>query len=492
MNHSQTIPPDTKDGTNIQIFLKPTFEDLQSHIEDLTAPPPAETNILNKLLDQLQEVSFGEDPTIKTIVVQSIDIILQTATQNRWGLCKRNGFIYIFNGQYWSTIDPEEFQMFLGNAAIRLGVQKLTAKHYEFKEKLFKQFQSTALLPTPEPATKKILINLKNGTFEFDPDNGNNLRTFSTSDFLTYQLPFSYDPDVKAPLFQAYLDRVLPDKSAQKVLAEYLGYIFVKNSTLKLEKAMILFGTGANGKSVFFDVVTALLGSENVSIYTLQSLTEPNGYYRAKIQNKLVNYASEINVKMETSYFKSLVSGEPVEARLPYGQPFEVTDYARLIFNCNELPKDVEQSNAFFRRFLIIPFSVTIPKEEQDRHLASRIIKNELTGVFTWVLSGLERLLKQGNFTVCDAADKALTEYQLQSDSAKLFLSDNDYIPHPTDHELIKDLYSLYRVFCNEEGFKPVNKTNFRKRLEAAGFVTERVSDGNVVYIKKQPNDPFI
>lgn len=491
MNHIQTIPPDTKDGTNIQISLKPTFEDLHSHIEDLTATPPAETDILNKLLDQLQEADFGEDPTIKKIVVISIDTILQTATQNKWGLCKKNGFVYIFNGQYWSTIDPEEFQMFLGNAAIHLGVQNLTARHYEFKEKIFKQFQSTAVLPTPEPTSKKVLINLQNGTFEFDPDNGNTLRPFAPGDFLNYQLPFSYDPDGKAPLFQAYLDRVLPDKSAQKVLAEYLGYLFVKNSTLKLEKALILFGLGANGKSVFFDVVTALLGIENVSIYTLQSLTEPNGYYRAKLQNKLANYASEINVKMETSYFKSLVSGEPVEARLPYGQPFEVTDYARLIFNCNELPRDVEQTHAFFRRFLIIPFAVTIPKEEQDRHLASRIIKNELTGVFTWVLSGLERLLKQGNFTVCDAADKALAEYQIQSDSVKLFLQENEYNPHPTEYLLIKQLYPDYRIFCSEEGFRPVNKINFRKRLEAAGITTERLSAGNVCYIQKQSNEIF-
>jgi putative DNA primase/helicase len=45
------------------------------------------------------------------------------------------------------------------------------------------------------------------------------------------------------------------------------------------------------------------------------------GYFRAKLANKLVNYASEINGKLEASIFKQLVSGEPVEARLPYGQP---------------------------------------------------------------------------------------------------------------------------------------------------------------------------
>ena len=95
---------------------------------------------------------------------------------------------------------------------------------------------------------------------------------------------------------------------------------------------------------------------------------------RAMIANKLVNYASEINGKVEASIFKQLVSGEPVEARLPYGNPFIMSDYAKLIFNCNDLPRDVEQTEAYFRRFLIIPFNVTIPEHVQDKQLAKKII----------------------------------------------------------------------------------------------------------------------
>src|SRR5690606_16817975 len=110
------------------------------------------------------------------------------------------------------------------------------------------------------------------------------------------------------------------------------------------------------------------------------------GYARAMLANKLLNYATEINGKLETSTFKQLVSGEPVEARLPYGEPFTLTNYAKLIFNCNELPKDVEQTHAYFRRFLIVPFEVTIPGTEQDKELSKKIIESELSGVFNWVL----------------------------------------------------------------------------------------------------------
>ncbi len=194
---------------------------------------------------------------------------------------------------------------------------------------------------------------------------------------MTYQLPFRYDSKAEAPLFEAYLNKVLPDQERQKVLAEYLGFVFIKHGSnaLKEEKALILYGTGANGKSVFFEIVNALLGEENVSSYSLQSLTNDNGYFRAKIANKLVNYASEINGTLEASIFKQLVSGEPVEARLPYGQPFTLKQYAKLVFNCNELPKDVEHTNAYFRRFLIIPFDVTIPRKSRTRTCIPKSLK---------------------------------------------------------------------------------------------------------------------
>ena len=52
------------------------------------------------------------------------------------------------------------------------------------------------------------------------------MRNFDPEDFLTYQLPFAYDPRAEAPTFQKFLEKVLPDKSRQLVLAEFLGYLF--------------------------------------------------------------------------------------------------------------------------------------------------------------------------------------------------------------------------------------------------------------------------
>jgi putative DNA primase/helicase len=248
-----------------------------------------------------------------------------------------------------------------------------------------------------------------------------------------------------------------------------------------------LYGTGANGKSVFFEIINALLGTQNISNYSLQSLTNDNGYFRAKIANKLVNYGSEINGKLETDIFKQMASGEPLEARLPYGEPFILNEYAKLIFNCNDLPKDVEHTNAFFRRFLIIGFDVTIPEDEQDKQLANKIIDNELSGVFNWVLSGLERVLRQKKFSKCEAVDNARSDYEKQSDSVKMFVDETGY-EVSENYTTVKYLYTEYRVFCIEDGFKPVNKSNFMKRLRHFKILVERKSIGNVAYVSDNKN----
>ena len=267
-----------------------------------------------------------------------------------------------------------------------------------------------------------------------------------------------------------------------------MGFVFIKHGsrTLKEEKALILYGTGANGKSVFFEIVNALLGVENVSSYSLQSLTNENGYFRAKLANRLVNYASEINGNLEASTFKQLVSGEPVEARLPYGQPFILRQYAKLIFNCNELPKDVEHTNAYFRRFLIIPFDVTIPESEQDKNLHTKIIESELSGVFNWVLDGLNRLLEQGRFSDCDAAKRAVEQYKLESDSVQMFLSEQAYITSSTDDNPLKDLFNEYRSYCTDSGFRACSSKTFADRLRHAGFETVRKSYGMAVNAVKK------
>jgi putative DNA primase/helicase len=446
---------------------------------------PENEDIKEEILEQLSELGKLK-VNLKHYLVLSIDNLLEVANKNNWGLCLNHDFIYLYNGEFWAEMDKKTFEKFLGETAEKMSVPIFDAKFYQFRDQLFKQFLSTAYLPTPENNENKVLVNLKNGTFEVPATGEIKIKPFDPSDFLLYQLPFEYAPKAKAPLFEAYLNRVLPDNESQRVLCEFLGYIFIKNNgSLKLEKALILFGGGQNGKSVFFEIVNALLGANNVSSFSLQSLTNDNGYFRAKISNKLVNYASEINGKLDTAIFKQLVSGEPVEARLPYGQPFLLKQYAKLIFNLNELPKDVEHTKAYFRRFLIVPFDQTITEEEKDPDLAQKIISSELSGVFNWVLEGLHRIQEQRKFSKCDAVEKAVLDYQIESDSVQMFLLENGYKPSTEKNVKLSELFNEYQRFCSENGYRPCSTKTMISRLENSGYHKHRKNIGMVIYIER-------
>jgi putative DNA primase/helicase len=454
--------------------------------------------VLREIIDSLQPISFrevaglqpDEEITQKIQIVVTVRQILKAANTLNCGLCIHLGFIYSYNGEWWELLEREALKICLAECAEKLSVNGITADYHKFKDELYKQFLAVAYLPKPETSGKAVLINFQNGTGEITRD-GIKIRPFSRADFLPYQLSFAYDAAATYEKWQTFLDEVLPEKdkdgnvidegkSRQKVLAEYIAYIF---TSLKLEKTLILFGTGANGKSVFFEVIYALLGKENISNYSLESLGDQ--YYRAMLANKLLNYSSEISNRLQAEKFKQLTSGEPIEARLPYGQPMTLTNYAKLAFNTNELPKDVEHTEAFFRRFLIIPFDVTIPEEKRNPNLANEIIESELSGVFNWILEGLTRLLQQGKFSKCDAAQKAVEAYRIESDSVAMFIDEYGYQKSFEDFESLADLYPSYKNFCLDNGFRPVHSRNLAKRLQALGFETGKKAFGKIIYLSR-------
>ena len=470
-------------------------------------PMPRRTkgDILAALLEEIKPVDFVKlqfpnlsEDDIKDkkvnrseIRVLALNEILRIAQNNHWDLCKHSGFCYLYNGQFWETLNEDDLKRFLSNCAKRMSVRQTVSDDYKFVRELYEQFLFSAYLQPPEYDNDVVLINLQNGTFRITTKK-QELTPFSKDDFLTHQLPFRYDDKADCPIFMQYLNRVLPDKSAQAVLAEYCGYLFIRHgSGLKLEKCLILYGSGANGKSVFYEILTRLLGDVNVSSYTLSELTEKSGYYRAEIANKLLNYASEISRDMNTDFFKKITSGETFTARSPYGKPFDVRNYAKLLFNANELPRDIEQTFAFFRRFLIIPFSVKIPECEQDKELHRKITDNELSGIFLWVLDGLKRLLSNKEFTECQAANEALKQYQVESDSVQLFLNEKGYQQSRNATRLLKDVYNEYKSFCHEDGYRSCSNRTFAERLRNKGYELTKTMTGKIVYIKDSDDVPY-
>lgn len=393
---------------------------------------------------------------------------------------------YLFNGKYWINITDRWIKNLLRDILIKMGYDPLEAKMFGLGIALIQTFWD--FVPrTPNKNKSQILINLRNGTLNISPNGEIKQLPFNKNDFLLYCLDYDYTPDYQCPLFTKYLDRVLPDKQSQAVLQELIGSIFIKN--INLEKIGILLGTGANGKSVLLKIITSMLGNQNISQMDLKALTTDRNAdnNRSHLMGKLLNFAPEINSRGEQAHdiIKRMASGEAIQAKLMYKDTFIMTDYAKLIFNANSLPSDVEHSHGFFRRFLIVNFDQTISDAEKDPDLANKIIASELPAVLNWVIEGTKRLQQNKQFSYCKKSDEILSEYQLDSDVVALWIDDRCYIPHDVISQTLKELYNDFVDYASQSGYRklPIDRT-LAKRLRSQGF-KERKGKPAAFYVTK-------
>lgn len=457
------------------------------NVKAVKAESMAETKriTLNRLLEKIEPVDFiqtctrlgwiptqnkdGSEriPTQSDYKVAIVDELMISAKTNNWHLALDTGLFYIYTGCMWISLDKDELKNFLKDVAIKQNYPAIKARDSQFINKLYDQVIQDGFF-TDKNYTKCSMINLDNGTLILN-SNGVRMKAFDYRDFLTHQLPFSYNPKAKNEIFHQYLDEVLPDKDTQRTLQEVCGYLFVKD--LKLEKIFFLYGTGANGKSVLFEVINGLIGDNNISHYSLESLTDNTGYYRAKIKDNIVNYGTDIKLsKIDPGMFKTLASGEPIEARLPYEQPFTMSDYAKLIFNVNRLDNaNIEQTHGFHRRILIIPFEKTITDENQDKSLHKKILADK-AGVLNWIIEGAERVIENEDIFISKECRKFKDKFIKETDSVALFLDDSGYESCEMSISYLSDLYPEYKNFCSNDGYRELGKQNFGKRLQAAGI----------------------
>jgi len=477
-NTTKQPRPET-DGHKISNLVMRTLYESMEPVDLIDTLTQKAKDPLLKYRNSEGEINRDKVPD-KLYIVAIVTEIMEAARKQNLALCVRHGVIYGFNGVYWDEISDEKVKQALSLMAIRLGYPSpAAAKVSDFRDKIFKQLIAEGIEEAPEPPKDgPTLINLANGTLEVTKE-GVRLREHRMEDFLTYCLDYAYDETAKCPIFDRYLLRVLPDEDDRKILQEFLGYAFTKG--LKLEKALVLYGDGSNGKSVLFEVVTQIFGEENIAHKGLGELCrqgERGNNHRAELENKLLNYASELNPEgANVDIFKAFVTQEPVTARRLYKNPFTYRPTAKLIFNTNKLPAEAERTDAYFRRFLIIPFKVKITDEEKDPNLHKKIIEHERPGVLNWIIAGLLRIVTNQKFTQSKNTTEAVEAYKREINSVAQFVEEYGITPSRLLYIPVAKLYADYSEFCDEAGFRRLNRSNFGKELIALGFEQRRVKE---------------
>lgn len=316
------------------------------------------------------------------------------------------------------------------------------------------------------------LLNIQNGMLDWRTGE---LKQHSPKYCSTFQIAARFSLGERSEILDRFLAEVFPSDALQ-LAEELVGYLL--RPTTNFQKAFMLLGEGANGKSTFLSMLMAFLGPDNVSNVSLQDLSE-NRFKVAELLNKLVNVYADLPSKSveQSDMFKNIVGGDPITAERKNCHPFKFFPKARLLFSANDLPRSHDLSPAYFRRWVIIPFPNKFEGVKAKKDMLELLTTEQArSALLNRAVEGLRRLEAQQAFTVCASVQEAGQTYRRQCDSAFEFISER------LGTDLVSSLgkkavYLEYSNWVPTAGLgAPVSQRVFNRRLgEVLGVVEKRV-----------------
>lgn len=239
-------------------------------------------------------------------------------------------------------------------------------------------------------------LNVDNGTL--DLRNGT-LRPHERRDYLTQLCPVAYDPAAKCPTWLQFLETILGRDGDLVVYVQRLVGYCLTGSTRE-HVLPFLYGVGANGKSTFIGTLLAMLGSDYAikapsDLLLAKQDTHPTE--RADLFGKRLVACVEVEDgrRLAESLVKELTGGDRVRARRMREDFWEFPATHKIWLAANHKPTVRGIDLGIWRRIKLLPFTVVIPDDQQDKDLPVKLL-DELPGILAWAVEGCRQWLVDG------------------------------------------------------------------------------------------------
>ena len=365
---------------------------------------------------------------------------------------KYGGVLYTYSkGKYWE--DDEK------NSKIKL---TMITKLPNLKDKDQREVYQNLRLRAEEgcPNEFPLIINMKNGIYDLEKDE---FRQHTPNIFLLNQMNCTYNPEITCKYVDTLLDNVSCKNAAiRNLLEEMLGYILIGDC--RFQKSFILLGEGANGKSVFLDMIVNWLGIENCSSLALEDLSDR--FRPSQLVGKMVNIGDDSGADLlkNTAIFKKLVTGDPITLEFKHGQPFSYQNRAKMIFSANNLPPSSDKSNGFMRRMTIIPFNAKfLPTDDDyDPLISEKVCTEEAKSyILNLAIKAAKRLIKNKQFTIPDAVKDEIDKYEIANNNVLSYIME---VPPIVDKDVTKT-YANYCLYCVKNNTSPYKVNKFIEEI---------------------------
>jgi putative DNA primase/helicase len=319
------------------------------------------------------------------------------------------------------------------------------------------------------------MLNVRNGTLDLRTGK---LRAQRREDFITKICPVAYDPQAPCTTWYKFLEKIFADDLD---LATYVQKIagYALTGDVREQEFYLFHGLGANGKTTLVKTLLRALGD-----YSAQSPVEtfivkkhggiPNDVARLAGARLVVATESEANQQLAESLVKALTGGDKIAARFLHKEFFEFEPSFKLILSTNHKPRIIGTDIAIWRRVRLVPFAVTIPTEEQDKELPTKL-EAELPGILRWMVEGCLLWQREG-LKPPSAVAEASEAYKQDSDVLSEFIETRCEVG-PMTTMTAKDGYAAYVEWSEENKQKErerLSHVRFGMALAERGFIGDR------------------
>lgn len=407
-----------------------------------------------------RERSIGKDGIIKPGKPAYDDIIKAFSNIYNYRVLSDTGQIVAYNGKHWYEVDALKVRH-LVNEWIKPSASRVESEEALYRIKSKNIYDRNEML-----ASSRGFINFNNGVYDIY---NNKLNPHGPEFGMFNVLPYNYDPNATCPLWDTFLYQIMQgDATRIDTLMKYAGYCLSYDSCWA-QIYLVLLGEGSNGKSVFMEVLAAVVGPENASSIMLSDVLGEKTI-RMHMVNKFFNYSDESGryIFKESAVFKNLVQGGTMIVKKLYSQEAMIENRTKFIVSCNEMPQTSDNSEGFFRRMLIVPFNFKISPTDEGYNpfLKEDLIRTELPGIANKLIAAYKELMVSKKFIKPLESIRLVEEYKRENDTIKVFIEDC-LIETDNEEDFIsnEEIYAKYRIYCDESGYKPYNKVMFGRRF---------------------------
>jgi putative DNA primase/helicase len=324
------------------------------------------------------------------------------------------------------------------------------------------------------------VMNCQNGTLDLVTCR---LKPHRSEDLLTKLAPVDYDPDAKAPQWEAYVAQMMLGRPGLiDYLKRALGYALTGDVT---EKALFLcYGGGDNGKTTMLEVFRHVCGDyagaiqiESLLHTKSQSGRDASPDIAALLGKRFITTSeADEGARLNESRIKYLTGMGEIVARELHHEQFSFKPQFKLFLDTNYRPVIRGTDKGIWTRMRSIPFELQLTEEQKDKGLGERLKAEEASGILAWAIEGL-MLYHESGIPAPEEVAAATAEYKHQMDSLGEFLEECTTVD-PTLRAPARALYRCYQIFVKTSGEMPFGEKRFKASMLERGFGQVRTDEG--------------